>query len=118
MKSNVKTDNRSILGYTSAMVLACVLVAFNARAGDRGPSETVKFADLNLTSQADVETLYRRIHLAAWRVCRQPAGEDAGARACEKKAESDAIGKVNVPLLTAFYQRKSGGHPQTITANR
>ena len=118
MNSNVKTANRSILGYTSAMLLACVLVAFNARAGDRGPSETVKFADLNLGSQAGVEALYQRIHAAAWRVCRQPAGEEAAARSCEKRAESDAIGKVNAPLLTAFYQQKSGSHPQTITANR
>jgi len=99
-------------------LLACVLVAFNARAGDQGPSEKVKFADLNLGSQAGVEALYQRIHAAAWRVCRQPAGEEAAARTCEKKAESDAIGKVNVPLLTAFYQQKSGSRPQTITANR
>jgi hypothetical protein len=35
-----------------------------------------------------------------------------------KKAENDAIGKVNVPLLTAFYQQKTGQQPQTITANR
>jgi hypothetical protein len=34
------------------------------------------------------------------------------------KAESEAIGKVNVPLLTAFYQKKTGSHPQTITASR
>jgi len=25
---------------------------------------------------------------------------------------------VNVALLTAFYQKVSGNHPQTITANR
>ena len=118
MNSNVKTDDRSILAYTSAMLLACVLVAFNARAGDQGPSETVKFADLNLGSQAGVEALYQRIHAAAWRVCRQPAGELAAESSCAKKAESDAIGKVNSPLLTAFYQQKTGGHPQTITANR
>jgi UrcA family protein len=118
MNSNVKTDNRSILGYTSAMLLACVLVAFNAHAGDQGRSETVKFADLNLSTQAGVEALYKRINAAAWRVCRQPAGEQAAARTCERKAESDAIGKVNAPLLTAFYQQKTGGHPPTITASR
>jgi len=118
MKSNVTTHTRRILGYTSPLLLACVLAAFSAHAGDQGPSEKVKFADLNLSSQAGVEALYRRIHAAAWRVCRQPAGELAAARTCETKAESDAIGKVNAPLLTAFYQQKTGGHPQTITANR
>jgi UrcA family protein len=118
MNSNVKTANRTIVGYAAAMALACVLVASNARAGDEVRSETVKFADLNLGSQAGVEALYGRIHAAARRVCDQPAGEQAGIRACMGKAESEAIGKVNVPLLTAFYQKKTGSHPQTITANR
>ena len=116
MNSNVKSDNRTIVGAT-ALWLACVLVAFNAHAGD-SRSETVKFADLNLGSPAGVEALYGRIHAAARRVCDQPAGELAATRACMTKAESEAIGKVNVPLLTAFYQKKTGSHPQTITANR
>jgi len=118
MNSNVKTDNRCILGYTTAMWLACVLVAFNAHAGDQVRSETVKFADLNLGTQAGVEALYGRIHAAAQRVCQQPAGEQAGAKKCMTKAESGAIGKVNLPLLTAFYQKRNGSQPQTITANR
>lgn len=117
MNSNVKTANRTIVGYAAAMALACVLVASNAHAGDQVRSETVKFADLNLGSPAGVEALYGRIHAAARRVCDQPAGE-AGIRACMTKAESEAIGKVNVPLLTAFYQKKTGSQPQTITANR
>ena len=118
MNSNVKTDNRSILGYTTAMWLACVLVAFNAHADDEARSETVKFADLNLGTPAGVEALFGRIHAAARRVCEQPAGELAATRACMTKAESQAIGKVNVPLLTAYYQKKTGSYPQTITANR
>jgi UrcA family protein len=118
MKSNVKTVNRPILGYAAAMWLACGLVASNAHAGDEVRTETVKFADLNLSSPQGVEAVYRRIHAAAWRVCDQPAGEEAAVRACMRKAESEAIGKVNVPLLTAFYQKKTGSLPQTITANR
>ena len=117
MNSNVKTANRTIVGYAAAMALACVLAASNAHAGDQVRSETVKFADLNLGSPAGVEALYGRIHAAARRVCDQPAGE-AVIRACMTKAESEAIGKVNVPLLTAFYQKKTGSQPQTITANR
>ena len=118
MKSNVKTINRPILAYAAAMWLACGLVASNAHAGDEVRSETVKFADLNLSSPEGVEALYGRIHAAARRVCDQPAGEQAGIRACMTKAESEAIGKVNVPLLTGFYQKRTGSHPQTITANR
>ena len=118
MNSNVKTDNRTIRAYAIAMWLACALVASNAYADDQVRSETVKFADLNLGTPAGVEALYGRVHAAARRVCDQPAGGQAGIRACMTKAESEAIGKVNVPLLTAFYQKKTGSHPQTITANR
>ena len=117
MNSNVKSRTR-IRGYVSGLWLACVLVTFNAHAGDDDRSETVKFADLNLGAPAGVEALYGRIHAAARRVCEPPAGEPAGVSRCVRKAEGDAIAKVNNPLLTAFYQKKTGSQPQTITANR
>lgn len=116
MNSNVKSD-RGILAYAAALWLACGLAASNALADD-ARSETVKFTDLNLDSQAGVETLYGRIHAAAWRVCQQPGGELAAVRGCMRKAESQAIGKLNNSLLTAFYQKKTGSQPQTITASR
>ena len=117
MNANVKSDNRTILAYATALWLACGLAASNALAGD-ARSETVKFTDLNLDTQAGVETLYGRIHSAAWRVCQQPGGELTAVRGCMRKAESEAVGKVNKSLLTAFYQKKTGSQPQTITASR
>jgi len=117
MNSNVKTINRSVLGYTVAMWLACVLVTLNAHAGDVR-TETVKFSDLNLGTPSGVEALYGRIHAAARRVCSQPAGEWATPRSCMTKAESEAISQVNIPLLTAFYNNKTGTQPQTIIASR
>ena len=117
MYSNVTTYNRSVLAYVTAMWLACTLVSFNAHAGDDVRSETVRFADLDLGTQAGVEALYGRIHGAARRVCEQPTGELGNVRRCMTKAESQAIGKVNSPLLTAFYQQKTG-NKQTITASR
>jgi len=117
MKSNVKTIGRPILGYAAAMWLACGLLASNAH-GDETRSETVKFGDLNLSSPEGVEALYGRIHAAARRVCDQPSGEQAGVYRCMKKTESATISKVNIPLLTAFYQKKSGSPAPTITANR
>jgi hypothetical protein len=35
-----------------------------------------------------------------------------------RRSESNAVGKVNAPLLTAFYQKKTGNNPQTIVASR
>lgn len=117
MNSKVRTDKHSVRGYTIAMWLACVLVAFNAHAGDVR-SETVKFADLNLGTASGVQVLYKRIHAAAERVCEQPPGESQAVKACAAKAEREAISKVNVPLLTAFYQSKTGTQAPTIIANR
>jgi UrcA family protein len=118
MNSNIKTDNRTILGYAMATLLACVLVASNAHAGDPPRSETVKFADLDLATSAGVEALYERIHRAAGRVCQDPGAIVPAIAECTKDAENRAIGKVNVPLLTAFYQKKTGRYPQAVTARR
>jgi UrcA family protein len=117
MNPRVKTENRNNHVYTVARWLACALVACNAHAGDVR-SETIRFADLNLGSPSGVEALYLRIHAAARRVCSQPAGELTSDRSCITKAESEAISKVNVPLLTAFYQHKTGTQPQAIIASR
>jgi UrcA family protein len=117
MNANIKSDKGTILAYVAALWLACGLAAPSAQADD-ARSETVKFTDLNLDSQAGVEALYGRIHAAARRVCEQPAGELPALKKCMAKAESQAIRKVNNSLLTAFYQKKTGSEPQTITANR
>jgi UrcA family protein len=117
MKSAFQTVDRPILAYAATLWLAFGLVVSNAHAGD-SRSETVKFSDLDLSSPAGVEALYGRIHAAAWRVCVQPAGELAAVVPCMRKTEADAVGKVNVPSLTAFYQSKTGSFPKNITAHR
>lgn len=117
MKSSVQTVTRPIFGYAAALWLACSLVASNAHAGD-ARSETVKFGDLDLNSPEGIAALYSRIHSAARRVCDQPAGELAAVGRCMSKTEADAVGKVNLASLTAFYQKKTGATPKTITANR
>jgi len=120
MASKLQTINRAFLAHSTAMLLACVLVASNALAAEQVRTETVKFQDLNVGTPAGVEALYRRIHSAAVRVCSPPGGwlEQLGAAACAKDAEAKAIEKVNLPLLTAFYAMKTGGHRETTTAKR
>ena len=117
MNSNIKTANRAILACASAMLLASALVASNAHAGDKPRSETVKFADLDLSTPAGAEALFVRIHKAALRVCNEP-GELSVTVACMNDTERKAIKKVNSPLLTAFYEKKNGRNPQTVTASR
>jgi UrcA family protein len=119
MRSN-QTINRAFLAHSAAMLLACVLVASNALADEQVRSETVKFQDLNVSSPAGVETLYSRIHSAARRVCTPPEGWPAqlGASTCVRESEARAIAKVNLPLLTAYYEKKTGDRTQTIAANQ
>lgn len=117
MSSNLTTDNRT--PYAAAMWLACVILAGTAYASEPFRTETVKFSDLNLSSQAGAEVLYSRIHAAARRVCEQPSGWMlTAATPCMKKAESEAIAKVNAPLLTGYYEKRTGNHAATLIANR
>ena len=99
MSSNVRTINRGFLPYSTAMLVACVLVGSNAIADEPLRSETVKFQDLNVGTPAGVEALYGRIHSAAKRVCSQtdPVLQSAEG-ACARKAEAGAIAKVNLPV--------------------
>jgi UrcA family protein len=119
MSSNIKTDNRAILRRAALVTcLACLVAVSVAYAEDDPRSETVKFTDLNVSTQAGAEALYARIHAAARRVCDQPPGEEAAIGPCMRKTENETIAKISIPLLTAFYQRKTGDHPPTITASR
>jgi UrcA family protein len=98
---------------TGALLIS-MFVAGAAVAGtpDDVRTETVKFQDLNLKTEAGVDALYQRIHKAARRVCWQSS--DAGLSSayaiqrCEEKAENRAIMDVNSPELSAFYQKKTG----------
>jgi UrcA family protein len=118
MNSNVQSTNRAFLVYSAAMLLACVLVGSRASADEQVRAETVKFQDLNVNTPAGAEALYVRIHTAAKRVCSQPGQWMPGSvSACVRNAEATAIGKLDLPLLTAFYRAKTGDHTSLI-ANR
>jgi UrcA family protein len=115
MSYNVKT--RVPLAFAAAIVLATGVVS-NAH-GDQVRSESVKFSDLNVDSPSGVQALYERIHAAAKRVCDDSDPlQHMAATACARKAEARAIGKLDLPQLTAFYQTKTSGQSQPLIANR
>jgi UrcA family protein len=91
------------------LALACLFAVSSVTAGEPDAqlrTEDIKFQDLNVTTTAGIKTLYDRIHSAALRVCAvsgQPKLGDASASTnCTKKAETRAIGELNLPALTAF----------------
>jgi UrcA family protein len=84
--------------------------------GDQPASMKVRYGDLNLDSQAGVETLYKRIRTAARIVCWNdtPTGDPRyfyHRRKCELTAEAKAVRDVNNRNLTAMYRAKHGEDP-------
>jgi UrcA family protein len=64
---------------------------------------TVRFADLNLAATKDVAELYRRIEYAARKVCMEHTRDRED---CVRRAVSNAIVKIDRPLLSAFHRNK------------
>jgi UrcA family protein len=92
MSSNIRTISSLVLSYCGATALACGLVAPEAFARDQVRTENVQFQDLNLDTPGGLQTLRSRIHLAAQRVCSQPAQwQQAAAAACAENAEATAL---------------------------
>ena len=119
MNSNVKTESRIPVAFSIAMLLAFAVIVSSAFADDQVRSETVKFADLNVNTPAGAEALYTRIHSAANRVCSQTdAVLRAAVSGCARKAEAQAIEKLSLPQLTAYYQMKTGKHTDPLSASR
>ena len=79
------------------------------------PSVTVRYADLDLSTSAGANALYRRIQAAAKQVCSSPGTdpiEQFAWRSCYSSAVGDAVRKVNSPLLIAVHT----GKPVAMTA--
>ena len=121
MNSTIKTPNRIPLALATAMLLTCVWGASSAFADEQVRSERVKFQDLNVNSPEGVQALYGRIHAAAKRVCSDSGSMLwQGSAACARKAEGDAIEKLNLSQLTAYYKikTKTTDHTQPLVAAR
>lgn len=120
MNANIKTDSWAPLASSTAMMLACLLAVSSAFADDQVRTEVVNFQDLNVNTPAGVTALYMRIHGAAARVCSvlPSTGQQLRELRCVKSAVAEAIEKVSLPALTAYYQMKSVSHPESLTATR
>jgi UrcA family protein len=119
MNSNVKTATLGRLAVSTAMLLSCVCVAAGALANEQVRSATVNFRDLNVGTLEGAQALFGRIHTAAKRVCSESDPLlQIGAMNCAKKAEADAIEKLNLPQLTAYYKSKNGDQTRQLIAAR
>ena len=101
---------KMVAGVAALAILASAGAPSLAKAAVQGDlrSETVKFDDLNLASQAGVQALYVRIRTAAREVCGPATLTGSGVsaavwRACVSASLHDAVLKVKNPALTAYY---------------
>ena len=77
----------------------------------RVPSVAVHYADLDLTTDAGVRVLYRRLQFASQRVCRSLESRELARairyRACYDQALTEAVAKVDVEMLSALHKNAS-----------
>ena len=76
----------------------------------------VSYADLNLNNDAGTAVLYMRLKQAARQVCgdwdTRDLSRGLAATACINKALSQAVARVNSPMLTSLYEAKTGKREQ------
>jgi UrcA family protein len=82
-------------------------------------NRVVRFGDLDLSTDAGVTTLSRRISTAAWKVCGVIAPPTNGPSSienmkCRQTLTDEAVAQVNSPALTARFAKKG----RQVTASR
>jgi UrcA family protein len=96
----------------AVMFVGCILAAAAsltqaATPASEVPSVTVKYADLNLSTDEGTNRLYSRITSAARAVCEREGSRDlatfAASRACESAAIARAVSEVHSARLAAAY---------------
>ena len=87
-------------------------VSTSGASQDDNLSRVVKFGDLDLTHSQGAAVLYTRIRSAAREVCVPEYNWVMEMRAisakCRDEAIARAVGEVNAPALTAYYQGRTG----------
>jgi len=83
------------------------VASFAAAPGVDAPSVSVRYDDLNLSTTAGVDALYRRISAAARDVCPDIYSRDThtvlAAQRCQAAAISKAVSQVNNPSLAMLH---------------
>lgn len=100
------------LAIASLSMSAAIVKAADAAPSQKPRTDQVQYGDLNLADLQGTEVLYRRIVLAAEKVCDSGDHRSVQAllrdRRCKELSVSRAVGSVNRPELTALYAAKTG----------
>jgi UrcA family protein len=114
MKSVIKTQAHLAKFIVAASFFA-LAIGGRAQAQDTTTSTTkvtypVGYSDLDVSTMKGAKTLYLRIRFAAETLCESAAtwGKKEG-EACVRKAIEDAVARVDVPLLSQYYELRRKG---------
>jgi len=104
---------RTAVAYTVLATCATIGALGSAHAaGADAPTRTVRYSDLNLSTEQGALVLYQRIVAAASRVCAADNMIDldamATARVCREEVIAKAVRDVNNPTLASLYARRQG----------
>jgi UrcA family protein len=104
---NTRIFRRSLAVAGAFAVLSVATTSFAGTPSAAPPSVSVRYDDLNLTTPAGVNTLYRRISAAARQVCPDAYSRDlavvAAADRCQANAVAQAVRAVNSPQLALLH---------------
>jgi UrcA family protein len=97
----------------AAILASSAGLALAASAADQDPAGvTVKYADLDLTTQDGAKVMLQRIVQAAGQVCRPDAdlaylpGMGAWLNYCVSSRVEDTLSRLNAPAVTAAYKAR------------
>jgi UrcA family protein len=116
MNNLIKTQSKLAKFILAAgfLSLAGAAIGGTALASEPTAASTVTYpvgySDLDISTAKGAKTLYLRIRYAAETLCENAAtwGRKEG-EACVNKAVTDAVARVNAPLLTQYTQLRSKG---------
>src|SRR5690349_5196616 len=122
MSGNIKANSRALLILSTGMLLATsASITSMASADEQLRTETILFQDLNVQTPAGAQALYRRIHAAAHRVCSISSDnrfDQLGAARCAQNSAAKVVEQLNLPALTAYYNKISGGKRPALVVKR
>jgi UrcA family protein len=108
---NTLTASTGLRGLIATVIVGALAVSFSAVAADASSKPinvNVKFADLNVSSQAGARVLYERIRAAAENGCSYYwFKSDADQVRCVHDSIANAVSKVDRFALYAVYNAKN-----------
>jgi len=115
-RSNLKENGMKTSSLMTALAGCTALVAGAGLASAATPdtdvlSTTVRYADLDLSTDSGMHTLYRRLSAAAARVCPYPSSRDlaaySAAQACRAQAVERAARSISESRLVEVRDNRS-----------